>query len=243
MLKDKTALITGGGRGVGREVALRLAAEGVKVFIVSRTESELKAVKEEISASGGLCEYALCDMTDENSVKAAAEAAVDAFGGVDILVNNAGMQKLARIAEMSVSDWDETMNTNFRGVFLMTKEILPGMEARKSGRIINIGSMAGRRGYECQGAYCSSKHALVGFTKVLALEEKKYGIRVNLVSPGGIVTKLSEDLRVSRGDKGSADDWMTVEEIADGIIYLCKQEGVAFTDELVLRRFESEPWR
>ncbi|MBQ7525755.1 MAG: SDR family NAD(P)-dependent oxidoreductase, partial [Abditibacteriota bacterium] len=93
MLKDKTALITGGGRGVGREVALRLAAEGVKVFIVSRTESELKAVKEEITAKGGVCEYAICDMTDEDSLKAAAEAATGAFGGVDILVNNAGMQK------------------------------------------------------------------------------------------------------------------------------------------------------
>ena len=243
MLKDKTALITGGGRGVGREIAVRLAGEGVKVFILSRTEQELKAVKEEITVKGGVCEYALCDITDENSVKSAVKAALDAFGVIDILVNNAGKQKLAKISEMSVSDWDETMNTNFRGVFLITKEVLPGMEARKSGRIINIGSMAGRRGYECQGAYCASKHALAGFTKVLALEEKKFGIRVNLVSPGGIVTKLSDSLRASRGDKGSAADWMTVEEIADGIVFLCKEEGVAFTDELVLRRFESEPWR
>ena len=243
MLKDKTALVTGGGRGVGRETALRLAEEGVKVFLLSRTESELKSVKAEIEAKGGVCEYALCDITDENSVKSAVKAALDAFGVIDILVNNAGIQILAKISEMTSADWDAVMNTNLRGVFLVTREVLPHMEARKTGRIINIGSMAGRRGYECQGAYCASKHALAGLTKVLAIEEKKYGIRVNLVSPGGIVTALSEPLRASRGDKGSADEWMTVEEIADGVMFLCKQEGVAFTDELVLRRFESEPWR
>ena len=243
MLKNKVAIITGGGRGVGKEVAVRFAKAGAKVIITSRTRTELDKVCKEIKSANGFCEACVMDMTSEESIKEGIKSVASKFGSVDILVNNAGTMTLKKICEMSCDEWDSMLNTNVRGVFIACREVLPYMMAKKSGRIINIGSMAGRRGYPEQGAYCASKHALAGLSKVLALETREYNIRINLVSPGGIVTQLSDNLRASRGDKGSSDEWMTVQDVADGVIYLCSQEGQAFTDELVLRRFKSEPWR
>ena len=135
------------------------------------------------------------------------------------------------------------MATNVRGVFLTCREVLPEMIERRRGRIINVGSTAGRRGYEEQGAYCASKHALAGLSKVLAIEAQKHGVRVQMLSPGGVLTGLSSDLRASRGESEDSPEWMTTEEIARAAIYLCTQDGAAITDELILRRFASEPWR
>ncbi|MGC8863323.1 MAG: SDR family oxidoreductase, partial [Armatimonadota bacterium] len=165
------------------------------------------------------------------------------LGPIDILVNNAGVIALKRIVDTPTQVWDELMDTNARGAFLTCREVLPGMIERRKGRIINIGSTAGRRGYDEQGAYCASKHALAGLSKVLAIETQQYGIRVHLLSPGGVLTGLSSELRASRGEPENSPDWMTPEEIAQAAIYLCTQDGAATTDELILRRFASEPWR
>jgi NAD(P)-dependent dehydrogenase (short-subunit alcohol dehydrogenase family) len=136
---------------------------------------------------------------------------------------------------------NKVVGTNLIGPFLCAKAVLPSMMSRKSGRIINIGSLAGRQGYTSQGAYCASKHGLAGLTKVLAIECKPHNIRVNMISPGGVLTSLSSNLLASRGTDSS--EWMTPEEVADAVLYVAKQEGTATTDELVLRRFASEPWR
>ena len=145
--------------------------------------------------------------------------------------------------DTSTEVWDDLMDTNIRGVFLTCREVLPGMMERKSGRIINVGSTAGRRGYVEQGAYCASKHALVGLSKVLAIETRSYGIRVQMLSPGGVLTGLSSELRADRGESEDSPEWMTTEEIARAAMYLATQDGAAFTDELILRRYASEPWR
>ncbi len=241
-LRNKVAIITGGGRGIGRATALAMARDGARVALTARTATEIEAVAGMIVESGGQAVAIRADLTVEDDVKRVVKEAEAALGPTDILINNAAILKLSNIGDMPTSLWDETMSTNLRSVFLACREVLPGMMQRGSGRIINVGSMAGRRGYVEQGAYCASKHGLIGLSKVLALETQEYGIRVHVLAPGGVMTGLSKELRDSRGNVAEGT-WMTPEEVAQAVLYLCTQDGAAVTDELVLRRFESEPWR
>ena len=241
-LRDKVAIITGGSRGVGRATALALAREGARIAVAARTASEIEAVAREVSAAGGTAVAIRSDLAVEDDIKRLVQEAEAALGPTDILVNNAGILKLAPIAQTSAELWDEMLSVNLRAVFLACREVLPGMKERRSGRIVNVGSMAGRRGYVEQGAYCATKHGLIGLSKVLALETQAYGIRVHVIAPGGVLTGLSKELRESRGGVNESE-WMTPEEVARAILYLCTQDGAALTDELVLRRYESEPWR
>ncbi len=242
-LDGKVAIITGAGRGIGRAIALRFAADGAKLALVSRTKDQLEEVKAEVIAAGGHAIAMPTDVTSEAEVQSMVEATERALGPVDILVNNAGIMALGSIADTSTDEWNKIMGTNLLGPFLCSRAVLGSMMRRNAGRIVNIGSMAGRRGYPEQGAYVTSKHGLVGLTKVLAIECQPYGIKVNMVSPGGVLTDLSTDLLNSRGGAAQASDWMTAGEVADGVYYIVSQNGPAMTDELVLRRSASEPWR
>ncbi len=242
MIEDSVTLVTGGSKGIGEKIAKFFAPCGAKVAICGRNEEALKRVANEISEEGGICLPIAADVSDEKQVEAMVSKIEAELGPVDILINNAAELILSKITEMSLTDWERLMAINVRGVFLCCRAVLPSMMERKTGRIINIGSLAGRRGYPEQGAYCASKHALVGLTKVLAIETQPYGIRVNMVSPGGVMTELSASLRDSRGGVNESE-WMTTEEVAEAVLYICNQDGAATTDELVLRRFASEPWR
>ena len=243
LLEGKTAFITGASRGIGKAICERFAQEGAAIAAAARSAGELEALSEQIASVGGKCVPITMDLTSEESIKNAVARAQSELSPIDILINNAGLIALGKIHETSVDTWDAVMSTNVRGVFLTCKEVLPQMMERKSGRIINVGSTAGRRGYEEQGAYCTSKHALVGLSKVLSIETQKYGIRVQMLSPGGVLTGMSRDLRASRGESEDSPAWITSEEIAESALYMCCQQGVAISDEIVLRRFESEPWR
>lgn len=243
LLDGKTAFITGAGRGIGKAIAEVFVREGAAVALAARTETEINTLRDQIINTGGKAIAVIMDLTSEESIKQAIAKAQSDLGPIDLLLNNAGIIALDKIAHASTETWDDIMSTNVRGVFLTCREVLPQMMERKSGRIINVGSMAGRRGYAEQGAYCASKHALVGLSKVLAIETQAYGIRVQMLSPGGVLTGLSSDLRSSRGEPEDSPEWMTSEEVAQGALYLCTQNSAAFTDELVLRRFASEPWR
>ncbi|HOK54352.1 MAG TPA: SDR family oxidoreductase, partial [Armatimonadota bacterium] len=176
-LKDKVVQITGAGRGIGRAIALAMAREGAKVAMAARTEREINTVAEEINLAGGTAIAIRTDLMSESDIKKMVYETEQAFGPIDILINNAGVLKLAPVTEISTSMWDELISVNLRAVFLACREVLPGMMERKSGRIINIGSMAGRRGYVEQGAYCAAKHGLIGLSKVMALETQRYCIR------------------------------------------------------------------
>lgn len=241
-LKGKVAVITGAGRGIGRAVALRFAADGAKVVLAARTSDQIDGVVGEISELAGVALAVPTDVSSESDVKNLFEQAESRFGPVDILVNNAGAMILRSIAETSLDEWNQVMSANLLGAFLCSRAVLPSMMRRKTGRIINVGSMAGRRGYPEQGVYCASKHGLYGLSKVLSIEGQPYGIRVNVVSPGGVLTEFSQDLLASR-DPSEAEEWMTAEEVAAAIYYIAAQEGPATTDDLVLRRFASDPWR
>lgn len=241
-LKDKVVVITGASKGIGRAIALRFAPEGARLALVARSASQIAELAEEIQSAGGTAVALPTDITSEEQVQALAERTEAELGPVDVLVNNAGIFLLRSLAETTLEEWEAVLNTNLRGAFLCCRAFLPSMMRRKTGRIINVSSSAARQGYAEQGAYCVSKHGLNGLSKVLALEAKPYGIRVNVVSPGGVLTDLSAGLRRSRGNVNESE-WMTAEEVAEAVYYVATQEGAATTDELKLRRFASDPWR
>jgi 3-oxoacyl-[acyl-carrier protein] reductase len=243
LLDGCTALVTGAGRGIGRAMVEAFAREGASVAAAARTGDEIESVCATVRAEGGKAVPVRVDLKCEDSIKACVEHTRREFGRIDIVVNNAGVIALRQIIDTPTEVWDDLMSTNVRGVFLLCREVLPEMIGRGSGRIINVGSAAGRRGYKEQGVYCSSKHALAGLTKVLAAETQQHGIRVHLLSPGGVLTGLSSELRASRGEAEDSPEWMTSEEVAQAALYLCSQTGAAFTDELMLRRYAAEPWR
>lgn len=243
LLDGQTALVTGAGRGIGRAMVEAFAREGASVAAAARTKNEIEQVCAEVGAKGAKAVAVQMDLRSEQSIKGAVEKTRRDLGRIDILVNNAGVIALRQLVDTPTDVWDDLMSTNVRGVFLLCREVLPEMIERRSGRIINVGSAAGRRGYREQGAYCTSKHALAGLTKVLAAETQQYGIRIHLLSPGGVLTGLSSELRASRGEAEDSPEWMTSEEVAEAALYLCSQTGAAFTDELMLRRYAAEPWR
>lgn len=242
LLRDKVAIVTGGGRGIGRAISLAFALEGAKVAVVARRRDDIESVTSEITTAGGNAVAIQADVSNEDDVRRMVRETTSALGPVNILINNAAKLILSTIEETTLEQWEDLHAINLRGPFLCSREVIPIMKARRTGRIINIGSLAGRRGYPEQGAYSSSKHGLIGLSKVLALETQEFGIRVNVVAPGGVMTELSAPLRVARGGVDEKD-WMTSEEVADAVLYICAQEGAATTDELVLRRFKSESWR
>jgi 3-oxoacyl-[acyl-carrier protein] reductase len=239
-LTGKVALVTGGGRGIGRAAATALAARNAAVGVLARTREEIEAVAQAIRAGGGRALPVVCDVRSEEQVAAAFDAVERELGPVDIVVNNAGELLLKPLAETGLDEWRSVLEVNLTGAFIVAREAMRRM-SRRPGRIINVGSLAGRRGYPEQGAYCASKHGLVGLTKVMAIEGQPLGIRVHLVSPGGVLTDLSAGLRAARKDDASL--WMTPEEVADAIVFCALQEGAAVSDEICLRRFDSEPWR
>lgn len=242
-IEGKVAVITGAGRGIGRAVALKFAAAGAKgIALAARTSSEIDSVADEVARLGAVALRTPTDVSSEADVRHLFECTEDRLGPVDILVNNAGVMILSPIAETPVAEWQRVMGVNLLGAFLCSKAVMPSMMARKTGRIINIGSMAGRRGYAGQGAYSASKHGLYGLSKVLAIEGQPYNIRVNVVSPGGVHTDLSQELLSTRS-AAEASEWMSAEEVADAVVFVATQDGPAMTDDLVLRRYASEPWR
>lgn len=239
-LTGKVAIVTGGGRGIGRAAATALAVRHASVAVLSRTHSQIDDVAQAITAGGGQAQAIVCDVTDEQQVLSAFDSVQEMLGPPDVVVNNAGVMALKPLDETTLGDWDQIIRVNLTGAFLVARESLRRMKGR-GGTIINIGSLAGRRGYEEQGAYCASKHGLVGLTRVMALEGKPHNIRVHLVAPGGVLTDLSAALRNSR--QADPTEWMTPDEVADAVAFCAEQDGVAITDEIVLRRFASEPWR
>jgi 3-oxoacyl-[acyl-carrier protein] reductase len=191
-LKDKVALVTGGGRGIGKAIAMAYAREGAKLAICARTESEVTLSAQEIRTMKAEAEAWVCDVSIEESVKELVHNVIQKFGRIDILVNNAGvMTRPISTTELDVKKWDYTMSVNLRGPFLMCQAVLPTMMKQTSGAIINVSSMIGRGAYPNFIAYATSKWGLEGFTQTLAAEVRSSHIRVNSVEPGVVATKLT----------------------------------------------------
>ena len=194
-LANQVAIVTGAGRGIGQAIANRLAAEGAKVACVSRTEANAAKVAEEINAKhpGAAKAYAV-DVADTKAVAATAEKIIADFERVDILVNNAGLTRDGLSMRMSEEDWDLVMDTNLKGAFNFIQAVERPMIKQRSGRIINIASVAGIMGNAGQANYAASKAGLIGLTKVIARELSSRNITSNAVAPGFITTDMTEVL-------------------------------------------------
>ena len=190
-LPDRVALVTGGGRGIGRAIALAFAREGAHVAVTARTGAELDAVAAEIRALGRKALAVPCDVGERAQVDEAVRRVAEGLGPVEILVNNAGIAISAKLVDTDDALWERHLRVNLTGAFLMTRAALPGMLAARWGRIINIASIAGRQGYPYIAAYAASKHGLLGLTRALAQEVVTAGITVNAICPGYVATDLT----------------------------------------------------
>ena len=221
-LQDKVALITGGGRGIGKAIAAAYAREGTKLALCARTASELEQAVAEIRGLKADVEGWTCDVSLEEPVKEFVAKVQKRFGRIDVLVNNAGvMTRPTPMAELEVKKWDYTIAVNLRGPFLVTQAVLPIMMKQKSGSIINVSSMVGRGAYANFIAYATSKWGLEGFTQTLAAETRSSNIRVNSVDPGYIATKLT-------GYSGSKP-----ESVTEVFVYLASDEARGITGKML----------
>jgi D-threitol dehydrogenase (NAD+) len=198
-LEGKTALVTGGASGIGAAIAEAFVTKGARVAVVDRSG---EAAEETVARLGGSAAAFPCDVTSDSDVAATVPAVADRFGPIDILVNCAGIVILAPAEELAVSDWDATLNVNLRGTFLMAQTVGKTMLAQCGGRIINMASQAASVALDQHAAYCASKFAVVGLTKVLANEWGGRGITVNTISPTVVLTELGR--QAWSGAKGDA---------------------------------------
>ncbi|MBI3924510.1 MAG: 3-oxoacyl-ACP reductase FabG [Armatimonadetes bacterium] len=192
-MKQRTALVTGGSRGIGSACAHALAAAGARVLVASRKLLDGQAVVDQIRGKGGTADAISCDVADRDSVAAMAARARDLTGGVDILVNNAGIATSGPLHRLALEEWNRVMQVNSTGTFLCTQALLAGMLERGWGRVINMASVAGMVGGGYITAYCASKHAVLGFTRALAQEVARRGVTVNAVCPGFVETDMTEE--------------------------------------------------
>ena len=190
-LDGATAVVTGGGRGIGAAVARALAADGAAVVVAGRTPGPLEATAAEIQAAGGKAWAVPADVADRDSVRALGRAAVGHLRHVQILVNNAGVAHSARLDEITLEDWERVLAVNATGTFLCTQQFVHGMVERRWGRVINVASTAGLAGGRYIAAYSAAKHAVIGFTRSVAAELARTGVTCNAVCPGFVDTELT----------------------------------------------------
>jgi NAD(P)-dependent dehydrogenase (short-subunit alcohol dehydrogenase family) len=195
-LEGKIAVVTGGGRGIGRAIARQFAREGAAVLVTARTEAEIRKVAAEISASGGKAAFVAADVSRETDCRQILAAAEGQLGPVSILVNNAGdYGPVKPVEEISPEEWDRVIAVHLRGAFLLTRLVLPGMYARKSGVILNISSLSAKAAFAWGAPYAAAKAGMLGLTRVTAAEGARRGVRVNAICPGPVTeTKMSKDL-------------------------------------------------
>lgn len=192
-LKDKVAIVTGSGRGLGREMAMLLAGEGARIVVTDIDGGSAEKTKAEIEAAGGQAIAVRTDVTSAADAEALAKAAVDAFGTIDVLVNNAGFPRDGLLVKLSEDDWDSVVDVCLKGAFLCTRAVVPTMIAQQSGRIVNIASRA-HHGNPGQANYSAAKAGLIGFTGSQAREQGRFNITVNCVAPGFVETPLVQSL-------------------------------------------------
>ena len=195
-LKGKTAIVTGGGSNIGRAIALTLAREGVNVVIAELDEVQGKKVAAEAKAlkAGGETAVIKTDVTDLASVENLVRKTLDKFGKIDILINNVGWDNLMFFVETTPDFWDKVINLNYKSVLNCVKAVLPHMIERKSGAIVSMGSDAGRMGDPREAVYGGTKGAIIAFTKAVARENGRFGIRLNVVCPGATIPDRAEDI-------------------------------------------------
>ncbi|MFV5684469.1 3-ketoacyl-ACP reductase [Flavobacterium sp. GB2R13] len=214
-LKNKNALITGAGKGIGKAIALALAKEGVNVILVARTQEEIDSVAAKVRSLRVKALAITADVTDINSVNAAVAKALAEFGTIDILINNAGIAAFGKFLELEPTDWERIIQVNLMGTYYVTRAVLPNMIERQTGDIINISSTAGLSGNALTSAYSASKFAVLGLTESLMQEVRKHNIRVTALTPSTVATDMAKELKLTDGNPETV---MQAEDMAELII-------------------------
>jgi 3-oxoacyl-[acyl-carrier protein] reductase len=224
-LAGQRALVTGASRGIGRAIARRLAKVGAKVVLCARSTEELRTLAVEIEGAGGTALVLPCDVGKAKQVAAAVSAATDAFGGIDILVNNAGVVARGALVDMEEAVYDQVLDVNLKGPYLFCRAVLPQMLARRSGRIVNVGSISSTLGTAGMTAYCASKWGLLGMSKALAEELRGTGVSVTSVLPGSVDTGML---------RGSAfPPVLSAEQVAQVVAFLAARAPEAMSGAAV----------
>ena len=214
-LKNKNALITGAGKGIGKAIAIALAKEGVNVILLARTQSDLDEVAQNIKTYGVQVQTLIADVGDINSVNTAVEKASSQFKTIDILINNAGIAAFGKFLELEPKAWENIIQVNLMGTYYVIRAVLPNMIERQTGDIINISSTAGLNGNALTSAYSASKFAVLGLTDSLMQEVRKHNIRVTALTPSTVATNMAKELKLT---DGNPDKVMQAEDIAELVI-------------------------
>jgi NAD(P)-dependent dehydrogenase (short-subunit alcohol dehydrogenase family) len=226
-LKDKVTIITGGGRGIGKAIALGFADEGSDIVVAARTEEEINATAKMIRSRGRKALALLCDVTNEDQVRSVVEKTLDTFERIDVLINNAGMGGMRPVWGTTRSNFDRMLAVNLTGTFLFTKHVWKPMREKGGGAIVNVSSLGGLKGYRLLTAYCASKWGQIGFTMACAEEGKLDNIRVNAIAPGRADTALRAQITEDKSQILKAEDHV------GACIFLASDESKYITGHVI----------
>jgi NAD(P)-dependent dehydrogenase (short-subunit alcohol dehydrogenase family) len=250
-LKGKVAIVTGGGKGIGRIISRRFAQAGANLVLVARTREPLEDMAEEAKQLGCRAIVIVGDASHEDVAESAVDQAISVFGKIDILVNNTGIEgPNSYISDICLKDWNESMAVNLNSAFLFCKKVIPFMKKQQNGSIINISSLSGTKGIKCRSPYCASKWAVIGMARAIAEESGPDNIRVNTVCPGAVkgermdrvLHKRAEDYGVSYEeivrrttiDTTPLQRFVEQEEIASTVLFLASDESSGITGEEII---------
>jgi len=237
-LEGQVALVTGAGRGIGRAISLALGVAGAQVVAAARTRPEIEAVAQEIGAAGGRASAWPVDLSSEVEIVVLFDFIREKLGRLDVLGNNAGIGLFGPVQDFAAADLDRLYAVNVRGTFLCCQQALKLMIPQRSGYIINLSSVVGFKGYPRQAGYTAAKHGVMGLTKSLAVEAQPHGIRVSVISPGGVDTGMAGDARPDL-DRSVL---LRPEDIAHTVMFLLSLSDQAAIDEIYIRRRMSQPF-
>jgi NAD(P)-dependent dehydrogenase (short-subunit alcohol dehydrogenase family) len=246
ILSHRNALVTGGGSGIGKAIALKLAENGAKVAIASRTQTKVEEAAEQSKKLGFPMLPLAMDVRNKADVERAVDAVVSALGPVHILVNNAGISGFSLLSDPDDTKWHDIVDTNLNGMYLVTKAVLKRMPDQAGGRIVNISSVLGKFGVPGYAAYCTTKHGMIGFTRALALEVVNRGITVNAICPGWVDTEMAtlgisetashlgitpEEFRAQATAAVPIKRFLEAEEIAEFVCYIASDAARGITGQ------------
>lgn len=228
VLKDKTAIITGAGKGLGKAIATALAAEGVHVGLIGRTEADLHQLAKDLANYSVKTSVAVADVSDMDAVNRAVDLVKSELGAIDILINNAGVGAFGKFMELEPEDWKRIIDINLMGAYYVTRAVLPEMISRKTGDIVNVSSTAGKNGGAVTSAYSASKFGLIGMSESLMQEVRKHNIRVSTMLPSTVATDMAINLNLTDGNPETV---MQAEDFAELLVSQLKLNRRVFVKE------------